>query len=973
MGVSSPLTGGARKPDAQRSIWASAALVLALAIVSIVALSARLSSSTTLLDVAGMEKEAKLEHMLSEKLASKEIAHWNKINAAAFPSTAEVEAHATRRAAPGRTKMVERARMEQALKDKAVMQKALNKQAAKDHAHMQQVLKAVKPSKTADAKKLALPNIAVALPKPAPSDARKPHARTQKMLHSGMAPGSAPAEPVKAGDRTMDRLGDDVMDVPVTADGHSTDDGDVHVSSDDLGQYMFKQQKGQKLFLGEGPWAHVPVEGEMSGDGVGGNHDFANGVAVDEDPMTPESQMRVNPSTTPCRYLCSDPKGCDGHPGLTDGDCDETMSRDWDIEGHSWPDKYPASYDAWTGNNHGLFKTNKVQQLAGRLTLPPSLRQRQRLFLGEGPWAKVPVAHEMSGVGVGGDFDGANGIVVDSDPWSKEAQLRVNGAQPPCMYHCASPSGWCEGHAGLSEGDCEEVIGFEHDMHHTPQHNAAYPATYDSFSGNTNGLFKSAGAMPSLRAMAAAQFRAQEAADSEPAGLASLASPHPFAMMGARKAPGLGALAPTVHMSRLRQLQQRQMMLEGEEGEHAAAAAEGPAHPWRAAEVTADARHAPHCVGNGSGPCADTYIDMPHNWYGDKESDVALDVNDITPFMFKSTKGGYMLRQHRLAAQEKAPLTMLVDKANLGDEEFGADDKQVTVTALKGRGWGKMVDSSSGKLTRLATKAQAKVTALEKVDKFKELPVGEYRTHAEVSCIPGGPCADEVIDGLESNVVNVTKADCTSKEDCEGHTWESYFFKHKKGGAMLKRVEKKTFLPAHKLEEDSLDGMSDQIVSVNKGKVGGTQTPRWTKFDSPAAVVTSHKTPLSAQRKSVRSVLEKVKGDEVVDSVDNVHVDADKVGSGPHAGELQWNTFYSGKVVNGGAEAARGAGATENTAAAVRVGAKAPKAAMLAGARAYKDGGHVHYGLSDSAANADIDNFWKLLDNDPEHGGPKIV
>jgi len=93
------------------------------------------------------------------------------------------------------------------------------------------------------------------------------------------------------------------------------------------------------------------------------------------------------------------------------------------------------------------------------------------------------------------------------------------------------------------------------------------------------------------------------------------------------------------------------MMLEGEEGEHSAAAAEGPAHPWRAAEVTADARHAPHCVGNGSGPCADTYIDMPHNWYGDKESDVALDVNDITPFMYKNTKGGYMLRQHRLAAQ----------------------------------------------------------------------------------------------------------------------------------------------------------------------------------------------------------------------------------------------------------------------------------------------------------------------------------
>jgi len=57
-------------------------------------------------------------------------------------------------------------------------------------------------------------------------------------------------------------------------------------------------------------------------------------------------------------------------------------------------------------------------------------------------------------------------------------------------------------------------------------------------------------------------------------------------------------------------------------------------------------------------------------------------------------------------------------------------------------------------------------------------------------------------------------------------------------------------------------------------------------------------------------VLEKVNGDEVVDSVDNVHVDADKVGTGPHAGELQWGTFYSGKVVNGGTEAARDAGNT---------------------------------------------------------------
>jgi len=951
-----------------------------LAVAGVVALSAHISSSS-LLSVVGMEKEAKLEHTLSKELASKEIAHWNKINAAAFPTTAEVEAHATRRAPPGRAKMVERARMEQALKDKVVMDKALKQQVATDQARMQETLRAVKPTKHVDAKKPALQAKAAAQPKPAPvaPQPKQAHARTQKKLQaqSAQADGAAAPAPVKAGDRMMDHLGDDVMDVPVTEDGHSTDDADVHVSGDDLRQYMFKQKKGQKLFLGEGPWAHVPVEGEMSGDGVGANHDFANGVAVDEDPMTPESQMRVNPATTPCAYLCSDPDGCEGHPALTNGDCDETISRDWDIEGHAWPDSYPASYDAWTGNNHGLFKSNKVQQLAGRITLPPSLRQRQRLFLGEGPWAKVPVAHEMSGAGVGEDFDGANGVVVDSDPWSKAAQLRVNGGQPPCMYRCASPTGWCKGHPGLSEGDCEEVIGFEHDVHHTPEHHAEYPATYDSFSGSTNGLLKSAGAMPSLRAMAAAQFRAQEAADSQPAGLASLARPQPFmGMMGARKAPGLGALAPTVHMSRLRMLQQRQMMLEGEEGKEGAAAAAGPAHPWRAAEVVGSERHAPHCIGgNGTGPCADTYIDMPHNWYGDKESDVSLDVNNIAPFMYKNTKGGYMLRQHRLAHQEKAPLTMLASKSALGDEEFGGDDAQVTVTALKGRGWNKLVDTSSGKLTRLTENAKTKMTALQKIDRFKELPVGEYRTHAAVTCIAGGPCADEVLDGFKSNVVNVTKADCTSKEDCEGHTWESFFFKHKKGGAMLKKIEKRSFVSAHNLEEDSLDGMSDQMVTVKKGKVDATKTPRWTKFYSPAEEAKSQQVR-TVQRKTMRSILDKVKGDEVVDSVDNVHVDADKVGTGPHAGELQWDTFYSDKVVAGGAEAAR-AGADvkvqDEKDDAVPGAMRAGKAAMLARNKAYVDAGHVHFGMSDKAAKKDIDNFWTSLDNDPEHGGPKLV
>jgi len=561
---------------------------------------------------------------------------------------------------------------------------------------------------------------------------------------------------------------------------------------------------------------------------------------------------------------------------------------------------------------------------------------------------------------------------VDSDPWSKEAQLRVNGAQPPCMYRCASPSGWCEGHAGLSDGDCEEVIGFEHDVQHEPQYHGNYPATYDAWTGNPNGFFKAPGAMPSLRAMAAARFREAEAADNEPAGLAALAVPK----QGGRKAPGLGSLAPTVQIQRLKQMKQHQQMLEGEEeGEDAAAP---PAHPWRASEQVGSVRHAKHCIGgNGTGPCADTYMDMPHNMHGENQGDVELDVDSIVPYMYKHQKGPPMLRQKRLAAaarSDKAPLTMLADKAALGDEEFGGDDTEVPVASLKSQNdrWDKLAahTTSGAKLSALQKKALAARTALTKVDKFKELPVGEYRTHTEVSCIPGGPCTDEVLDGLESNVVNVTTSDCTSKEDCTGHTWESYFFKHKKGGAMLAKKMEKRFVPAHKLEEASLDGMSDQMVSVKQGQVDASATPRWTKFYSPPVA----KKALTLQVLSNASL-----GDETVDSADNVHVDAEKVGTGPHAGELQWDTFYSGKVAHGGKEAAREAAPsqeprTDKAATKTPAGALAAgKAAMLAGNAAYTDGGHVHFGFSDKAANKDIDNFWAQLDNDPDHGSPKLV
>lgn len=77
----------------------------------------------------------------------------------------------------------------------------------------------------------------------------KKRAHTQVKLQTDRAPGGASATPVAAGERTMDRLGDDVLDVPVTEDGHSSDDGDVHVEGHVLEKkgFMFKTKHGQKL------------------------------------------------------------------------------------------------------------------------------------------------------------------------------------------------------------------------------------------------------------------------------------------------------------------------------------------------------------------------------------------------------------------------------------------------------------------------------------------------------------------------------------------------------------------------------------------------------------------------------------------------------------------------------------------------------------------------------------------------------
>ena len=748
------------------------------------------------------------------------------------------------------------------------------------------------------------------------------------------------------------KLGDDVMDMhnSMPLSYPATDDGDVHVPGNAVEQYMFKQKQGQRLFLGEGAWVHVPVEHEMAGDGVGGNFEGSKGVAVDSDPMTPEAQDRVNGHRRPpCRYQCGDPAGCDGHPGLTDGDCEETpFMREWDIEAHAWPDKYPASFDAWTGNNHGLFKSNAAQQLAGRMTDSPATRRRQRLFLGEGAWVHVPVEGEMAGDGVGGNFDGANGVVVNSDAMSADAQDRVaSHARPPCSYRCASPSGWCKGHLGLTSGDCEETVGFEHDVLHTPMDHSYYPATFGAWSENpTNSDFfkQTGGQTPSLAAMAAAQFRAQEAADKEdePAGLASLARPRSEHGMQERKAPGLGALAPTVGRIGLASRRRRTSLT---------------ARPWRASEAPVNPRHV-----QGNGSLGEDYIDMPSNaMNNENEGDVSVDVDQIVPYMYKA---GFA-KQQRLAAASvqtdatKAPLTMLAEKVAAGDV-WGPSDSQVSVVKLKqavAKGdarWDKLVDKSSHKLSNLQARASVTRSTLENVDGARELPVGEYRTHA----------ADEAVDDLPSKVVDVQHADCTSEVDCAGHTWQNFLFKHRqgaKGGAMLATRKKRAFVPAHELEEPALDGMADDVVTVQNGKVDDAKAVTLAKFLAAPAESVSGKIArgMLAQPAADQGNGTKPLGDEYLDSADQVHVATEKTHTGKHAGEQVWPSFFEGaRGQSGNSKGTKEKGAVKQ---AGRVG--------LTGATAVDKGSRV--GLSSSDALDDINTFYDTLDDDPVHGSLK--
>lgn len=69
MGAWTPLNGGTRGAGSHQRVGSATVLVSVLAVASVVALAARLASpGSALLSVSGLEREDKLEHVLSEKV-----------------------------------------------------------------------------------------------------------------------------------------------------------------------------------------------------------------------------------------------------------------------------------------------------------------------------------------------------------------------------------------------------------------------------------------------------------------------------------------------------------------------------------------------------------------------------------------------------------------------------------------------------------------------------------------------------------------------------------------------------------------------------------------------------------------------------------------------------------------------------------------------------------------------------------------
>jgi hypothetical protein len=109
----------------------------------------------------------------------------------------------------------------------------------------------------------------------------------------------------------------------------------------------------QKLgFLGEGPWAHVK-EGDAHHPKGGGGEFFGRESTLEKDGgkdgqggIIVDRWMWDAPSAVrpPCHAKCDRAEGCDGHEALADGDCDEILLRDLDMDRSVDKVRHPADH-----------------------------------------------------------------------------------------------------------------------------------------------------------------------------------------------------------------------------------------------------------------------------------------------------------------------------------------------------------------------------------------------------------------------------------------------------------------------------------------------------------------------------------------------------------------------------------------------------------------------------------------------------
>jgi len=642
--------------------------VLACAVVLAVAGVFSFHGQVSMLSVAQVEREQQLQHQMSRRIADQELDHFAQLNQELFaPSKPEphvnVHKNMVHRTVAAQNVMPAHAAHEAKVvdqKDPARQPSAVNK------ADFNQ-------QKTGATKAVKIPS----------------HAQTAKAVKS-----AAPVQSALKDAKAVKNLGNDVIDVPTHENVHF-DDGDVHVPGDAVNQYMFKHKpqnrKDPSPKLSRSPKSPVHDKARLQVK-------IATKKAEQvEAPMVHLSQHKM---AIPADEIFDVPAvGAKG--GFDDGDV--------------------------------LVPGNALNEYMFRQMNPSGLRpvvNSQKLewsngFLGEGPWVNLPVAGQMSGAGVGANFDYAHGVKakgeLSPDPSSKK----------PCTYKCSDPNG-CAGHPDLSDGDCEETFGRDFDIER-PSH----PTTYDPWSGNTNSLFRQVRGGTLLSARPSPMMRQR----------AILTSP--------RRLPGLGSLAPPVALQALRRYQtaRGKLMMQRQ---RAIQALRSPL------EHFTELSHAPTCLGNGS-ICGDEVIDLPDHMVGENQGDVVFPAEQIVPYMYRGNTyqlrnmmgnvvyGAYQPGYAPYGQFAKAPTTMLAQK-NLGDEEMFGNDERVDVSKVTSENsWATAINSGHRRARPVKLRTSNELKQAQK----KATLQSKFQQAVASGIIRDKKRAENDVDGLLDDVVKV--------------------------------------------------------------------------------------------------------------------------------------------------------------------------------------------------------------------------